>query len=285
MNNHFEPLESGEVVSVEHDAQVLSGHRTFRVGELNDAIKNQLENAIAGWNDEQNNLFSPSGIDCEALRFGSSGWQKGRIRLCLEFCPDEEIAAIHSADTSKVPAINVTPADAPKPLTHTDSHQPPVDAHSNATEIESASDTPSTIPVVVNDTTLPMVGVAVATVAAAAVIPATDRAVTETVLELEEDHSSTSSSDGDISGEIAFDFDRGGDNQGKIVPNGRMELDLTDLGIDLPEHDFLNFETNGMPDSPQELMDLHEFGNPENSGMLIDEVWNEMSQPNWPGIH
>lgn len=31
------------------------------------------------------------GVDCELLRIGSDGWQKGkmRVRVILEFCPDE----------------------------------------------------------------------------------------------------------------------------------------------------------------------------------------------------
>jgi hypothetical protein len=30
MSDRFESLESGEVVSIQHETQVLSGHRTFR---------------------------------------------------------------------------------------------------------------------------------------------------------------------------------------------------------------------------------------------------------------
>ena len=46
MNDGFEPLESGEVISVQHDTQVLGGHNTFKVGELNNAIKGYLEKEI-----------------------------------------------------------------------------------------------------------------------------------------------------------------------------------------------------------------------------------------------
>ena len=69
MSDRFESLESGEVVSIQHETQVLSGHRTFRSGELNDAIKSYVEQAIAGWSEEKNDWFTDRGIDCEALRF------------------------------------------------------------------------------------------------------------------------------------------------------------------------------------------------------------------------
>ena len=88
MSDRFNPLDSGEVISIQKDSQVLVGHRIFRVSELNDAIANHLKNAVDTWTDDKSNWFNTQGIDCEALRFGSSAWQKGKIRLCLEFCPD-----------------------------------------------------------------------------------------------------------------------------------------------------------------------------------------------------
>ena len=97
MTDRFEPLHSGEVVSVQHDTQVLTGHRTFKVGELSDSIRSHLEAALSGWSEEKSGWFDQQGIECEALRFGSNGWQKGRIRLCLEFCPDESEAKVLSA--------------------------------------------------------------------------------------------------------------------------------------------------------------------------------------------
>ena len=107
MTDHFEPLESGEVISVPADTQILIGHSTFRVGELNDAIKQQLASAIDGWKEEKSQWFSQAGIDCEALRFGSNGWQKGRIRLCLEFSPDEPKLATESVGNKVVPITTV----------------------------------------------------------------------------------------------------------------------------------------------------------------------------------
>jgi len=87
VDNQFEPLASGEVLSVDESAQILIGHRTFRVSELADAIKTQLEHGLSEWTQDKNAWFSEEGISCEVLRFSSGGWQKGKVRINLEFCP------------------------------------------------------------------------------------------------------------------------------------------------------------------------------------------------------
>ncbi|HEY9667708.1 MAG TPA: KGK domain-containing protein [Coleofasciculaceae cyanobacterium] len=42
-------------------------------------------------NEQMKNSLFGQGLDCEALRFGKKGWQKGkfRIQMSIEFCPDE----------------------------------------------------------------------------------------------------------------------------------------------------------------------------------------------------
>jgi len=62
---------------------------------------NQRRNAYEKWFGE--------GIDCEILRVGAQGWQKGKIKLKLnvtiEFCPDEpeveEIPENNESETSQ----------------------------------------------------------------------------------------------------------------------------------------------------------------------------------------
>jgi KGK domain len=320
MKDRFESLESGEVVSIQHDKQVLIGHSTFRVGELNDAIKKQLENTIDGWSEDKSAWFDPKGIDCEALRFGSAGWQKGRIRLCLEFCPDEasseaETTIGHplpmtaSAPPLQVPTVNTTSehsthASLPQTATPATPERAVdgVSATAEATAVERETS---------RSTDLPLAGVvavgsmaAGAAVAAVATHPA-DETVSledltlsqpesvsssmphaEAVLMLEDDRQQPSDLHSAEMDEIAFDFDRShSDGQGKLVPDGLMDLDLTDLDLDRAEQDYLNFETAGLPDSDRELVNLQDLGRAENSGVL-DEVWHELSQqPNWPGIH
>ncbi len=307
MKDRFESLESGEVISVQQDTPVLGGQRTFRVGELNDAIRKQLESAIEGWNEDKSAWFSPDGIDCEALRFGSKGWQRGRIRLCLEFCPDEPISATESVSTSFVPTTMAT-----SPSSHVATLNAPSDS-SDANRLTAVVEpTPATVLPETSESR-PLAAATVATVAVgAAVLAATQQEVasiptsdfvttppevasvvtthlTDVVL-VAEDEQLEGSNDLHVEGleEISFEFDgnNGDDRQGTLVPNGMMELDLTDLDLDRGEHDYLNFETTGLSDAVQGLADLPELSHSDNSGILIDEVWNEISQqPSWPGIH
>src|SRR3712207_6667834 len=47
----------------------------------------QLEYGISGWSQDKDGWFSEAGIPCEVLRFSANGWQKGKVRINLEFCP------------------------------------------------------------------------------------------------------------------------------------------------------------------------------------------------------
>jgi hypothetical protein len=301
MNDRFEPLNSGEVVSVHNDIQVLSGHRTFRVGELSDAIKAQLASAIAGWNEEKDNLLSLEGVDCEALRFGANGWQKGRIRLCLEFCPDEPDAAAERTTGKNVSTASFSAPQSAPAVTPVHHSEPVAQAQPEHGGTEHRSDAATDrAPQVTSNpigAAIPAVGMAAVGVAAATAIATEAPTVTlpervapaeptppiaEAILEPEESHSAV-----DIPDEIAFDFDRAQSDRGTTVgASSVMELDLTDLGLDLNDPDLLNFDAQGSIDGHHEFVNLQDLEErPENSGMLIDEVWNQMSQPNWPGIN
>jgi len=89
VDNQFEPLAMGEVLSVDESVQILIGHRTFRVGEFAEAIRMQLEYGTSGWTSDKDAWFSEHGIPCEVLRFTANGWQKGKVRISLEFCPQD----------------------------------------------------------------------------------------------------------------------------------------------------------------------------------------------------
>ena len=261
---------------------------------MSDAIKAQLASAIAGWSEEKNGWFSPEGIDCEALRFGANGWQKGRIRLCLEFCPDEATASAHHSTSANISAASVSvplsDRPAPPPLQHNESVAQDRLHHQSSEDpsVEVTNNTP-------NSTAIPAIGVAAVGVATAAAIAtkAPIGATSEHQLQpiadavLDEEYQLDSKTiHSESFDEIAFDFDRSQDNRGTIGFSGMMELDLTDLGLEIADRDLLNFETNGSLDDHHEFINLQDINDrPENSGMLIDEVWNEMSQPNWPGIN
>ena len=88
MDNKFEPLSGGEVLSVNDSVQFLIGHTTFRAEELAQALRTQLlEHSIGGLTEAKKHWLTEHGIDCEVLRFGAEGWQKGKVRISLEFCP------------------------------------------------------------------------------------------------------------------------------------------------------------------------------------------------------
>jgi hypothetical protein len=300
MNDRFEPLESGEVISVQHEAQVLSGHRTFRAGELSDAIKNYLENAIGGWSEEKNGWFTTKGIDCEALRFGSNGWQKGRIRLCLEFCPDELDPGSHSINHSSISTpVSSTVALTGQSVEPVTAVSAPVTATDirNENSIHQSIITPANVvPAIEPDQHQPITaavtGIAAGGSVAMAALATPDFSVSpkstipslsDAILELEEHSIDPNAVHSGNLDEIAFDFDRSSDGQGRMIPNGTMELDLTDLGLDFSEHDLLNFESDGGFDAAEEFTNIQDIGRLENSG-VIDEVWNEM-KGSWPGIN
>jgi pilus assembly protein FimV len=90
VTKNFYPLKSGEVICVANPVQFVSPHNTFRVSELAEALKQELiKYSSYGVTEEDLGWLSPEGSDCAILRFGSPGWQKGRLRLKIEFCPDE----------------------------------------------------------------------------------------------------------------------------------------------------------------------------------------------------
>jgi len=100
VDNQFEPLLSGEVLSVDESAQLLIENRTFRVDEFLEAIRMQLE-GLEGWNQDKNGWFSEKGIPAEVLRFMAKGWQKGTVRISLEFVPEEtETQKLNTSETS-----------------------------------------------------------------------------------------------------------------------------------------------------------------------------------------
>ncbi|MEA5515852.1 KGK domain-containing protein [Nodularia sp. UHCC 0506] len=85
MENGFERLNHDEVVYVKPDIfNNLDVSGTFKVHDLISAIKQYL--GAEGTTEES--LYS-QGLDCEVLKFSAEGWKKGKVRLSLEFCPDE----------------------------------------------------------------------------------------------------------------------------------------------------------------------------------------------------
>ena len=85
MEHKFEHLNHDEVVSVEANTfNNLDISKTFKVGDLLVAIKEYVN---ANKTNEAR-LYS-KGLTCEVLKLDAQGWKKGKVRLALEFCPDQ----------------------------------------------------------------------------------------------------------------------------------------------------------------------------------------------------
>ncbi|GAB4348077.1 MAG: hypothetical protein Fur0042_14760 [Cyanophyceae cyanobacterium] len=55
-----------------------------------DLVENYgLDHPVQEWNDERSGWFSEAGVPCKILQFGSHQWRSGRVRLTLEFLPDD----------------------------------------------------------------------------------------------------------------------------------------------------------------------------------------------------
>lgn len=90
MDNQFEPLDHDEVLFISV-GRVLMTNPTFKVGEFIDALAQAISDREEDWSDDNEGWFG-QGLPCQALRFGTPGWQRGRVRLRLEFCPEPEPA-------------------------------------------------------------------------------------------------------------------------------------------------------------------------------------------------
>lgn len=102
MSNNFEHLKHEDVVSVYSD-QILVNNRTFMVNEFITAMT-ALMREKAGVTAER--WFS-EGVDCKILKPSSKSWERGKVRITLEFCPEElEIAEMSGNGGSQVSKAN-----------------------------------------------------------------------------------------------------------------------------------------------------------------------------------
>ena len=85
MSNQFEPLKQQEIISVKDSVNILLSQPTYKVSEFTEEMMERINSYMT---DEQANWFS-EGVKCEVLKLDGKGWQKGKVRLALEFCPDE----------------------------------------------------------------------------------------------------------------------------------------------------------------------------------------------------
>ncbi len=217
MSKQFQPLADGEVVSVKN---------TCKVSELAAQIRSKVADSLAEWSDEH-------GVDGEVLRFGSQGWEKGKVRLHLsiEFCPDDSGSVAVSPQSVHQPsnvAVDTAPAAA-------------FTAGTNMSAVAPAA----TLGAVAMSTT----AIDLPPTASPLIQPPADFTAVDDKFEL-----GTMS---DISGEINLNL--------SDAPGGYIDFDLS----------------AAMPDlNLEELVANVQANRPS----LVEEVWSEIEQPNWPGV-
>ncbi|MDJ0736891.1 MAG: KGK domain-containing protein [Nostocaceae cyanobacterium] len=76
MKNEVVSLTRDDVVSLLHENKELFNSRIFTIGEEIDKLADRF-------------FSRKDGVECRILRASGGGWKKGKVRLSLEFIPDE----------------------------------------------------------------------------------------------------------------------------------------------------------------------------------------------------
>ena len=106
MSDTFEQLEREDVISV-YSSQILVNNRTFTVSEFMVAMLTLIKTQ-SGWTEEKASWFS-EGIDCKLLKPGAKSWQRGKVRISLEFEPEN----LEVEDNSENGNISTHPLNTP----------------------------------------------------------------------------------------------------------------------------------------------------------------------------
>ena len=80
----FQPLEPMDVVSYKGGGRLMNS-QTFTVAEFAEQVRSSM-----GKSYQTHDPWFAEGMPCRILRAGS-GWQKGRVRVSLEFYPDDSV--------------------------------------------------------------------------------------------------------------------------------------------------------------------------------------------------
>jgi KGK domain len=222
VSKQFHPLADGEVVSIKN---------TCRVSELAAQIRSQVASTLAEWSDEQ-------GIDGEALRFGSQGWEKGkvRLRLTIEFCPEDSGATTVQSNTHNHPATAAAGMNPGSPVATA------FGATATQASIHTAAVTSQPSMIVTESAPAPV----------AVMTPPAVPIATSNVLDEQFELGTMSDIDGAVNLNLL-------DEQG-----GYADFDLSAAVNDLNIEELVESETV--------------------RPTLVEEVWSEINQPNWPGV-
>lgn len=100
MDKEYGLLSDDEVLFV-RSGRVLMANPTFKVSEFLDALAQLVSEQEGEWSDEREGWFTDRGQNCEVLRFGNQGWQRGRVRIRLEFCPERPPKLLRESSSAK----------------------------------------------------------------------------------------------------------------------------------------------------------------------------------------
>jgi hypothetical protein len=120
MEEVFFPLDLEEVISTNSKHTIAVRHGTSTVAEFLHGISRYLQqystyrDVPISWDDNRQQWFTDEGVEGRALQFGEKGWQSGRLRLSIEFCPDEPEPELE-AETPELPLLeaSIEPTDSP----------------------------------------------------------------------------------------------------------------------------------------------------------------------------
>jgi hypothetical protein len=98
MENKFELLKDNEILSLEEPVRILLQQPTYKVSEFMQVLISLVKGTARTWTHDKLNWFS-QGVPCEVLRLDAKGWRKGKVRLAIEFLPDEP-------EVEEIPATN-----------------------------------------------------------------------------------------------------------------------------------------------------------------------------------
>ncbi len=97
MSNKFDNLKIEDVVSV-YSGQILITNTTFTVNEFMSALK-QAVSKVENLSEEKKKWFE-EGLECKILKPGAKSWQRGKVRLTLEFAPEVlEVETVESSES------------------------------------------------------------------------------------------------------------------------------------------------------------------------------------------
>jgi len=72
------PFNDEDVILIDYDGQ---GSQLQKVRWFKDIIRRRVGDVVSHW--------LGKGIECQTLSINGGGWKKGRVRLRLEYIPDE----------------------------------------------------------------------------------------------------------------------------------------------------------------------------------------------------